>query len=387
MKRIAVPILVVTALAAVAALAAVPASAATVLCNESTTTCPAANTYPGGTSIEAKLKAETSVKFKGSFSSTCSQSTLAGKSTAEVGESVPVEITGLTISCSSPCKAVEAKNLPYSSQAAKTEGGNGTLTVNSSESGTPAITFSECSWGTSCTFSLSNMALAANGGNPAQLVANEVPLSLTEGMSFFCGKTIKFNATYEVTAPKPMFLTGGEGRNYVLCKENALLCPAASVLPAGTEINATATNPIISFGFSEKCNSSGMSMTTSEESGKPLNAQITSLTFSGACTPCTKATAKFLPYSASFTPTSGGNGTMTTSFEIQWSGCTGGAECTFEFSNAHLEVKGGSPVVLFANELEGGLGGGNPNLCGHTMKLTATWNVSSPSAFWVTRGT
>lgn len=389
MKKPAISLIIAAALALTAVVAAASASAATVLCNENAATCSASHTYPVGTKLEGALHVGTQVQFKGVLTESCGSSTLAGKTTSEVGETVGVEISSLTFSCTSPCKTVEARNLPYSAQVGQTAGGEASMTVTGGTGGGGGLQFSNCSFGTTCVYSVSGLSLTLKGGNPAQLVATEVPLALEEGNNFFCGKSTKMSATYDLTAPKPLFATNGAGRDSVLCRESAVLCPAVSILPAHTTITAKATEPIISFGIfsNQKCASSELTATTNEESGNPLAAQITSLTFSGSCTPCKRATVKGLPYPASLAASAygDGSGTLTTSAAIEWSECTFGATCVFEFNNVKLSVTGGSPAVIAANRAVGSLGSGNPNYCGSSMTLTATWNVSSPSAFWLTR--
>lgn len=387
-KRIVI-VSLITAIAVAAVGAVAPSAfAGTVLCSEESSACPAESTYPAGTTIEAQLQSATSVVFSGVLTEKCSSSTLAGRSTGEVGAAVPVELTGMTLSCSSPCKTVKAVGLPYSAEAVATESGDGTLTVGEAGEETPAVSFSNCSFGTSCTYSLSGVSLNVEGGSAANLVAKSAQLNRIEGMALFCGKSVKLSASYEVSTPAPLFVTTGEGRDYALCQKDVALCSGGDVFSAGTEIQGTAVNPIVTFGVGpQKCSSSTMTTETSEAEGKPLNAVVSALTFSGSCTPCTKATAKSTPYGASFTAGDGGNGDMVVGgFAIEWSGCTGGATCVFEFSNARFVFTGGSPASLAATEIEGRLGSGNSQLCGSSMKLTATWDVTTPSGVWLTRG-
>src|SRR5262245_40992670 len=89
-----------------------------------------------------------------------------------------------------------------------------------------------------------------------------------------------------------------------LCKKNPekSLCASADQfhVPSGGSVGVLteAKSPILKGTLTEKCNTSQSQFKTSEEDKEVLNGQITNLTFTGSCTPCTTVKTLGLPYTA-----------------------------------------------------------------------------------------
>jgi hypothetical protein len=162
--------------------------------------------YGKGTVIKAQLKAGTIANLTTSTGNvTCSTSSVEGKTSNAGGAGVPVtgEITSLKFSnCTmdvfgSPSCTVTSVGIPTSVEANATGGGNGTMTTG--EAGATVV----CAGFINCTFTAPGIELGVTGGNPAHVTANAEKLT---GGGSLCPSEAKWDATYEVTAPKPLFL-------------------------------------------------------------------------------------------------------------------------------------------------------------------------------------
>jgi hypothetical protein len=99
---------------------------------------------------------------------------------------------------------VKAVNLNYSATATATGSGNGTLTIaQGTGPGAPGATV-ECGFLINCTFTSTDLILDVSGGGPAIIHAKEEPLARSGG---FCPEVATWDATYQVTAPNPLYLT------------------------------------------------------------------------------------------------------------------------------------------------------------------------------------
>jgi hypothetical protein len=190
----------IAALALTAVAGAGTASAAK-LCKNVTCT----EHYPSGTVLSSKLKTGTNALLTSSFGTvTCKKSTVGGKTTSTEahGEITSFTFTECTDPFGSPC-TVKAVNLSYTAKGAATGSGNGTLTVSPKAGGGNPGAHVECGSFMNCTFTVSSITLAVTGGAPATITANKEPL-LREGG--FCPSEAFWDATYEVTAPSPLFI-------------------------------------------------------------------------------------------------------------------------------------------------------------------------------------
>ena len=198
-------------LAAVAAMALMAFGAgtasATKLCSTNTNPC-TGTVYGKGTAIKTQLQAGTIANLTTSTGNvTCTTSSIEGKTTSGGGGTgVPVEgeITSLKFSsCTldvfgSPSCTVTATGIPTKVEANATSNGNGTLST-----GSAGATVNCAGW-INCTFTAPGILLTVTGGNPAHVTATQEVLA---GSGVLCPSEARWDATYEVTAPKPLFLT------------------------------------------------------------------------------------------------------------------------------------------------------------------------------------
>jgi hypothetical protein len=210
------------AVAAMALMAFVGAgtASATVLCKTQLTTGCAASgwDYPAGTTIDATLKSPTSTATLettgGTTLDTCTGSTVHGKtettgsSTTTVSGKLTSELNaegdpkGLTWSgCTVPTTTLAAGSLEIH-WISGTD--NGTLTASGAEVTVNTGFFGACVYGTGTGKDLGTLL----GGSPATL-AISTNVTLTKNESGLCPSETKWTATYEVTTPKPLFVTTG----------------------------------------------------------------------------------------------------------------------------------------------------------------------------------
>lgn len=168
-----------------------------------------------------------------------------------------------------------------------------------------------------------------------------------------------------------------------LCKVNPgeKLCPEASrfLVPTGGSLGTLveAKNPVLEGTLTEKCEKSNSEFKTSEQDKEVLNGQVTKLTFTGNCTPCTTVTALGLPYTA----TLAGNGTdyvQTSSGGASLTNCTFGLSCKFEGKNVTLlGVNTAEGAEFKAEKEELAQTGGSTFFCGSTGKWSANYKVTA----------
>ena len=177
-------------------------ASATVLCE--TASCEALKPaiYPQNTSLTASLQASTQVKFITNLGTmACSGSAIAGKTTAEKGEPLPIEVSELSFSSCAFGKTActgTTTALPTSPSLKATGEGGGTLSLKGAE---VKLT---CGALINCTFEIPDLQL--KGGSPASLSATEATV-LHKGT--FCPETSKLSVTYTLSKPTPAYLVEG----------------------------------------------------------------------------------------------------------------------------------------------------------------------------------
>ena len=200
----------VAALGLMAMLGAGTASA-TELCSANASPCEAPNTmYASGTAVSAQLKAGTVANLTNPISNvTCKKSTTTGKTTNTGAKGVAVTGTTETLTFTE-CETagavkctVETVNLPYTDSITANGLGGGTLTVTKDLSGDPGAKV-VCGLVINCTFTTADASLGVTGGNPMAFAkANAITLT-QNGVT--CPSEAHWDAEYEVTAPKPLFV-------------------------------------------------------------------------------------------------------------------------------------------------------------------------------------
>jgi len=218
MKHLKILGLAAVVAAALMASAGSSTATATVLCktspaaNEGETTgtgCPPESTYPAKTTIEAKLVSGTKAKLVTSFKTIeCSKSSVKGETSAEEAEPLTGPEGTLSFEeCNCEVKVLKAGTLS-TTWVSGTH--NGTLRSTGNES---TVTCSTIFGSVHCIYVTENTDVGTlTGGNPAKLKAEAViPRLTTNGL---CSEESEWNAEYEVTAPKPLFVS----KQDVLCE-------------------------------------------------------------------------------------------------------------------------------------------------------------------------
>jgi hypothetical protein len=379
------------ALAATALIGVVSASA-TVLCKENAKTCAAGGNYASGSAIEASLKSGTNLTLKSGIlpTVTCTSSSLSGKTTANFGTGLPLEVSAASVGECTKATGSEAVNLPYVGSLERTTGGNGTVALTSSGKGIPTLKMTKpFGLNATCYFGASPLNLALTGGNPASLTV-EATLAKQSGSGGICPAEAVLSASYEVTSPKPAFATAGALVNQtVFCKTSGSVCPSSnSVYPKNTVVESSGENAEFNWGYGGwSCKGVSTSLENTSEAGSPLSTLSHAMAFS-SCGPgvgCESVEAT-LPIAGSLQATSGGNGTLKTSFEITLSKCFMLMTCKYAAINQEIAVTGGNGnATLHMEKLEMTKQVGSSTNCSSTLTLSAFYTVKSPSAFWVSK--
>jgi hypothetical protein len=196
----------VAAAALMAFLGAGTASAETTLCEKTEDPCQAANAVTAGETISASLAAGTkAVLTAGEKKVECSKSGISGKVATATTPTGNVAAKDLTWSeCNIPAETVTGGTIGIHHHGAH----NGTVTVKDFVVKTTEG-FISCYW---------RPTAAATGtmtaGTPATIKFTDLPVELVDTVdhnsSAFCpASTGKWNATYQVTNPKSLFVSTG----------------------------------------------------------------------------------------------------------------------------------------------------------------------------------
>lgn len=196
------------ALAAVALMAFAGAStaSATVLCKNNASEESCSEKYPAGTAITASLVAGTKARIATEFKTIeCSKASMAGKTTSEGGPistiSVPLT-TYVFTECNCEVKVLKTGELEQHKVAFFF---NGTTTARNAEI---TVTCSTIFGTVHCLYDTTNTHLGNTlGGNPAKISAGAItPRTPTNGL---CSAEAELIAEYEITVPKPLYVTSG----------------------------------------------------------------------------------------------------------------------------------------------------------------------------------
>lgn len=197
----------VAAMVLVALLGAGSASA-TVLCTKYETPCPKGEDYEPGTKIDATLEPETSLIFKtttGTLLNTCTSSTIEGKTstTGSATETVSAVLTTLTFGgCTGKTVEhwlgeLEIHYIDDPKNATK-----GTLTMK-------ATTVTMELFGVNCVYGTGAAAhigtFTSDDSMTYATIDFKTNLAKQQG-GFFCPTTIVWEAAYNVTSPKPLYV-------------------------------------------------------------------------------------------------------------------------------------------------------------------------------------
>jgi hypothetical protein len=179
-------------------------ASATVLCKEYSTPCPKGEDYEPGTKIDATLEGSTTFKVSGSTISTCTASTIEGKTsnTGSATETVSVALTTFNFgSCSSATVEVAAGQLEiHYIEVENTT--TGTLTLKGSST---TVTFASisCTYGTPVATHIGTFT--SDGSMTYATLDVNTTLTKQSG-SFLCPSNITWEASYNVTEPEELYV-------------------------------------------------------------------------------------------------------------------------------------------------------------------------------------
>lgn len=375
-------------------IAAAPASASTVLCKKAASPCETTQKYPAGTTVGGSLSSGTKSTTVSSLATvSCSGSTLSGKTGAEAGSPIEAELTTLTFSGCTSAQASECSassfGLPVGATIVDSGSGNGTLNLYGVNY---EFTCRVLGIVTTCRYSAPTAVLTLTGGAPGTLTANKVSLKKISGSGSVCSESISWSATYDAT-PSPLFATTGSGseQTAALCKENAGPCPSGSRYLPVQALQASAED--ISFSmFSQKWEGckSVVNGRTEVGGGTSVKASFgqegSSFGFcstpNGSC-----GNGKTAPTNATFTPTTGGNGTLQLKsfgfmLECKWFGAP--FTCTYSNTTTSLSVTGGTPAKAVATEVPMAKAAGSSAVCPETLNWSGTYSFVQPSPVYLT---
>jgi hypothetical protein len=140
-------------------------------------------------------------KFSGGIKEECKESDMSGKTLANMGAPLLVDLTGFVFKECKPCEPITV-----------TATGDGQITMNAS--GTFAlkvpinIIYTGCIEGTKCTFSSTAVTIGLENtkGAPAVTIT-EQKFALTEGSKLLCGESMTWSSVLSMSEPSPVFLS------------------------------------------------------------------------------------------------------------------------------------------------------------------------------------
>lgn len=139
-------------------------------------------------------------KFSG-FEETCKESDMSGKTLANMGAPLLVDLTGFTFKGCKPCEPISV-----------TATGDGQITMNAN--GTFAlkvpiqVVYTGCIEGTKCTFGSKAVTIELENTEGAPAVAiTAQKFTLEEGSKLLCGESMTWNSVLSMSEPSPVFLS------------------------------------------------------------------------------------------------------------------------------------------------------------------------------------
>ncbi len=206
LKKLGFVCLMITAAVAVAG-ASSAAAEQSVFCKVNETPCSAGNRYANGT--EFVLKSKGPLKWVGYFEGIqvrkveCQSAEFKGKIVNAGGSTETAEVA-FTTQLLSNCGGCSITTLQSAKMKFNWISGtmNGSLTTNGFEYGFT------CS-STYCVYGSEIKGSTLIGGNPASVAFAEAAIPVVSGSGLACGKTAKFSGEFEVSTPKPLYVSNG----------------------------------------------------------------------------------------------------------------------------------------------------------------------------------
>jgi hypothetical protein len=378
---------VIGAMATVLLVAASGQASATVLCKTTSTPCSAADRLVIGSTVTSALAPETKSVLHTAYKNVeCSNSSLtttltnAGSGTGTVRGSIDT-LTLQTCNCTVTVLKKGTFELHHISST-----DNGTITATGTEVTTNCSTI----FGTvHCIYATEATDLGTfKGGSPAKLsISSElVPLS-TSGL---CSEESRWEAEYEVTSPKPLYVEPEALTGSVLCTATSTPCPEGSREEVGAEIKMTLVThstierpPLIKNVTCEE-SSITATLTNSGSASENVQANVEGWTFA-KCNNCTvitlnTGTLELRHSEGTENATVMSNGTTVTTF------CTlspvGTVHCNYVTENDAIGtlVGGSSPRLQIKRALRREM---TSSLCDEEATWIAEYKITSPSPLYV----
>lgn len=175
-------------------------------------------------------------------------------------------------------------------------------------------------------------------------------------------------------------------------KDGQMKCVGEYDLKSNMNINASASESAFEGGFSESCGKSNLAMvlTTGKEAGTEGMLNVTGLSFSGECKPCSKVEATGLPYSNGtvLMPSESENSFAfeTGAINMTMSGCPLSISCEYSAKNAQLKYIVSESFTTNELRAEGVVleKVGGSEFCWPTTKWSATYVTAIPAVWWLT---
>jgi len=170
------------------------------LCDENgNAECAAGHGYAKETTVESKLESGTKAIFEwGSGKSECTTSSLEFETGADKAQPLPLEGIVLTFGSCSSCSITAS--IGTGALRAK-GGGDGKLSFEPAE-------FQVNCGANECSYRKASNNLKFSGGQPAKVFAESLSQELLTLKKGSCAKEITWTASYELTSPKTVYVTG-----------------------------------------------------------------------------------------------------------------------------------------------------------------------------------
>lgn len=170
------------------------------LCTLNVVLCPAeSEIYNTG---QAFLLTGSNIKFSGNLGEKCEEGDIKGKTLANMGAPLSVDLTSFSFTGCEPCVVITV-----------TATGGGKITMNENGSFSLvvpiSIVYTSCIEGGKCAFTSKAVTFAVEnteGGSPIFSV-KEQKLGLSEGSALLCGESVSWTGTFTTSEPSPVFLS------------------------------------------------------------------------------------------------------------------------------------------------------------------------------------
>jgi hypothetical protein len=185
----------------------------TTLCKTQEPLCETANLYPSATALTASsTNAAIALLAAGVPAQiACTESSFTAATTSQGSAPLPASVSAWTLGgcketfAGTSCTAT-TEALPYGGAISHSAGSDGIFAIGTGGTGQPGWRVKCPAVNHDCTYRFEpNMSL--KGGNPATLTAATIPLTKTSNTEWGCtAGPSTFSATYNVSAPKPLYV-------------------------------------------------------------------------------------------------------------------------------------------------------------------------------------